>query len=165
MRAALNVAALGCRGPAEATLIADYNRLLADKRKVLATAYARTEADTRAAGGKDWRDVHDRRMTQVYNFFAQPPAKTRFCTIATQVAGEAAAMPAADFSAFAATALPRLEAPFLDFYRAYDTYRRDLAAWQARARPATQLTYAPLDTVITWSPAPDRRLATAESTP
>lgn len=136
VRSALNVAALGCRGPQEATLIADYNRLLADKRAVLATAFARTEADARASEGKAWRDAHDRQMTRVYNFFAQPPAKAGFCAVAVLVATEAAATPPAAFETFAKDALPRLEAPFLDFFARYDTYRSDLAAWRAANPPS-----------------------------
>lgn len=133
LRSALNVAALGCRGPQEATLTADYNRLLADKRSLLATAFARTEADARASGGKDWRDAHDRQMTRLYNYFALPPAKPAFCQVAVQVAAEAAVTPAASFQTFADTALPRLEAPFLDFFARYDSYRIQLAQWRSKA--------------------------------
>lgn len=152
VRSALNVAALGCRGPQEATLIADYNRLLSDKRAVLAAAFARTEADARASEGKAWRDAHDRQMTRVYNFFAQPPAKVGFCAVAVTVAAEAAATPAAAFETFARAALPRLEAPFLDFYVRYDAYRVELAAWRAANPPPSTLAAA--------ADAPSRRPAT-----
>ncbi|WP_156679804.1 hypothetical protein [Sphingomonas profundi] len=171
VRSALNVAALGCRGAGEAALIADYNQLLASKRAVLKAAFAATEAESRKAGG-DWRDAHDREMTQTYNFFAQPPAKERFCAVAAVVAAEAAAVPPDGFAAFSGPALARLEEPFTDFYRAYESYRRDLAAWEAgdraiAAQPApaaTTLAYAPVETIIAWAPAADtgdRRLASA----
>lgn len=181
VRSALNVAALGCRGEQEAAITANYNALLATKKTLLKTAFAQTEAEARKAGG-DWRDAHDREMTQVYNFFAQPPAKAAFCATAAAVAAEAAAVPAQQFQAFAGPALARLEAPFLDFYAAYDTYRRDLAAWEAgdrptmpetapataiaaAPRPAVTLAYASMDDVLAWSPADgpsDRRLASAD---
>lgn len=175
VRSALNVAALGCRGEGEAALIANYNALLASKKTLLKTAFAQTEAEARKGGG-DWRDAHDREMTQVYNFFAQPPAKDGFCAIAATVAAEAASIPAQQFSAYAGPALARLEAPFTDFYRAYDRYRSDLAAWEANAAaspamaaaPApgrVTLAYAPIEAVIAWSPdarKDDRRLAAAE---
>ena len=187
VRSALNVAALGCRGEQEAAIVANYNAVLATKKALLKAAFAQTEAQARKNGG-DWRDAHDREMTQTYNFFAQPPAKQRFCEVAAQVAAEAATVPAQEFDAFAGPALARLEAPFTDFYRQFDQYRRDLAAWDAADRTrqtalaaapgsvriaiasetapvAATLAYAPLASVMAWSPgdAPgDRRLASAE---
>jgi hypothetical protein len=161
VRSALNVAALACRGEREAAIVADYNAMLASKKAVLAAAFARTEAEARATGDKAWRDAHDRRMTQVYNFFAQPPAQARFCDTAAIVVAEAAATPPAEFAAFAPVALARLEAPFTDFYRAFDAYRRDLAAWEAGDGTAgVRLAYAPIQTVIGWSPtSADSQLA------
>lgn len=153
VRSALNVAALGCRGTEEATIIANYNALLASKKTLLKTAFAQTEAEARKLGGTDWRDTHDRQMTQTYNFFAQPPAKERFCIVAATVVAEAAAIPPMEFSAFAAPALARLEAPFIDFYRAYDVYRRDLAAWEARDGSRTALVSAPSPRPLTAAPA------------
>lgn len=161
VRSALNVAALACRGEREAAIVADYNTLLASKKAILATAFARTEAEARAGGDKAWRDAHDRRMTQVYNFFAQPPAQAGFCDTAAIVVAEAAATPPVDFAAFAPVALARLEAPFIDFYRAFDAYRRDLAAWEAGDPTAgTRLAYASIETVLAWSPtSADSQLA------
>lgn len=154
VRSALNVAALGCRGANEATIIAGYNMMLVSKKAVLATSLARTEAEARATGGKSWRDAHDRHMTQVYNFFAQPPAKAAFCEAAAAVLAEAAATSPADFPAFAPGALARLEAPFIDFYRAFDAYRRDLAAWDAGDPAAgVRLVYAPMEGVLAWAPS------------
>ncbi len=176
VRSALNVAALGCRGIQENALIANYNMMLASKRAVLATAFAKTESEARKSFGKTaWRDGHDREMTQLYNFFAQPPAKERFCNVAASVAAEAAVIQPADFESFAGPALARLEAPFTDFYRAYDDYRRDLAAWDAGDRraaalqpAAAQLAYASLKTIIAWVPdnaSANRRLASADPVP
>jgi hypothetical protein len=130
VRAALNVAALGCRDAAEAQTVAAYNRLLRDQRDTLAAADTGVKAGYRARHGDGWTDVHDRQMTRVYNFFAQPTGHDAFCVSALEVLHRAATVTPVQFADFAAEALPRLEAPFTDFYRAYDDYRVAFAAWQ-----------------------------------
>ena len=133
MRSALNVAALGCRGGArEAAIIAAYNSMLKVQKAPLAKAMRTTESRYKAERGKTWLADYDAHMTRVYNFFAQPAAQQRFCEVAATVAAEGSAVTPADFTTFAAAALPRLEAPFTDAYRAFDGYRRELAAWQAQ---------------------------------
>ena len=86
---------------------------------------------------------------------------------------QAGAVAPAEFTAFAAAALPRLEAPFTDVYRAYDGYRRDLAAWQAQygtgsyaatdgaqvAAPP-KLAYLKMDQLLRWD-ARERPIRTA----
>jgi hypothetical protein len=109
LRAALNVAALGCgQGPAGAGIVARYNALLIERKAVLATAYA---AETGRYGAE--RGALDRHMTQLYNFFADPVAQRGFCAVAAQVAEEAAAVPADALPDFAVSALPRLEQPVI----------------------------------------------------
>ena len=133
VRAALNVAALGCRDVAERATVAAYNRLIARNSAVLAAAASGVKTRYRARYGAGWEPVHDRDMTRLYNFFAQPPAQRRFCAVARDVLAEAQTVRPADFAAFAAAALPRLEAPFTDFYRDYDVYRTAYAAWRSGA--------------------------------
>jgi hypothetical protein len=165
VRAALNVAAIGCRGPADGGLVPAYNNMLTSQKAVLANANQMVEARFRAAGG-DWQAAHDAYMTRLYNFFAQPAAKAAFCAIADELAPQAAAMPAGGFQAFAASALPRLEAPFIANYRAVDSYRTALAAWTAGQRtqlasaatPAPRLAYADPTMLIDWQPT-ERQLA------
>ncbi|HWL46101.1 MAG TPA: SPOR domain-containing protein [Sphingomonadaceae bacterium] len=135
VRSALNVAALGCR--AEAALLKNYNGFLNDRKTALAAAYAEETARHRAASGLD------RHMTQLYNFFAQPPAQARFCQVASEEAARIRAVPAAGLPDHAAGALGRLEAPFLAFYRDYDQYRRDWAAWKADPRAVAAVAPAP----------------------
>lgn len=130
MRAALNVAALACRGAIEAEMVAGYNQLLSLHQTAFASADAGVKALYRARHGSAWKAEHDRDMTRVYNFFAQPPAHTEFCSAAHEVLAEALSVQPQALEMFAATALPRLEAPFTGFYRAYDTYRSALAAWR-----------------------------------
>lgn len=147
VRAALNVAALGCRDAAETQTVAAYNRLLRAQRETLASADTVVKAAYRARHGADWENAHDRQMTRVYNFFAQPTGHDGFCAAAREVLDRAATVTPAQYADFAAEALPRLEAPFTDFYRAYETYRVEYAAWQrgdhapvqvASAAPASQ---------------------------
>jgi hypothetical protein len=175
MRSALNVAALGCRGGArEAAIIAAYNRMLKVQKAPLAKAVRATESRYKAERGKTWQSDYDAHMTRVYNFFAQPAAQQRFCEVAAEVIAEGAAVSPADFTTFAAAALPRLEAPFTDAYRAFDGYRRELAAWQAQygtgvaladasksgARATPQLAYAEMDGLLRWD-ARESRVRTA----
>ena len=126
LRAALNVAALACRGADEATIIADYNALLAREKKPLATAEASYAAEFKAAGG-DWRDRYDDGMTRLYNFFSQDPAREGFCAAAATTLADAAFVDDAGLPAFAAGRLAVLEKPFTDFYRAYDAWRASKA--------------------------------------
>jgi cell division septation protein DedD len=137
LRSALNVAALTCDRNGTLGLAANYNRLLGRQRRTLAAAY---RAEGTRFGSAAATDTH---VTQVYNFFAQPPAQARFCTAAATVAAEAAAVPTEKLSDFAPAALDRLTAPFTDFYRDYARYQVALADWKkgdhAPGRPAVAL--------------------------
>jgi len=141
VRAALNVAALGCRDAYEAQTVALYNAMLRQQREVLAHADSAVRADYHARYGAGWQDRHDDAMTRLYNFFAQPPAQAAFCEVAHAVLAESATVDPEHFLTFAADALPRLEAPFTEFYRAYDAYRVALADWRAHG-PVQQVAAA-----------------------
>ncbi|RYE01625.1 MAG: hypothetical protein EOP61_10715 [Sphingomonadales bacterium] len=125
VRSALNVAVLAC--PQSPALAATYNQLLRIHREPLKRAHASLAAEKGA-------DL-DVAMTRIYNYFSQPPAQRDFCQTATGLLAEAVAVPPAAFAAFARDALPRLDAPFVAFYRAYDAYRADLALWRAGGAP------------------------------
>ncbi|PXA84036.1 hypothetical protein DMC47_41545 [Nostoc sp. 3335mG] len=170
VRAALNVAAIGCRGASDGGLVTAYNTLLTAQKAELAKANNSVEAKFRAAGG-DWQSAHDAYMTRLYNFFSQPAAKVAFCAAADQIAPQAAA-PAGGFQAFAAQALPQLEAPFLETYRQVDAYKVALAQWQAGATtqlasanpaavagPAPRLAYADIRVLLAWQPDEGVRVA------
>ena len=122
LRAALNVAALACRGPQELTIVAGYNALLSAQKPVLAKAEA-TYASEYKAGGGDWQDRYDDSMTRLYNFFSQSPARDEFCAAAGAVLAQSTGLAAEALPAFAAQNLPLLERPFTDFYRAVDAWR------------------------------------------
>jgi hypothetical protein len=123
LRAALNVASLGCSGPEGQAITAGYNAMLRRDRAELARANAATIA---AEGGQA---AYDEAMTRLYNYFAQPGAKAAFCAAAATVTNDVAA--AGSLGVVAEPALAALDRPFGDFYRTYDSYRVALAAWRA----------------------------------
>lgn len=132
LRAALNVAALGCgQGPAGAGIVTRYNALLTERKAVLATAYAAEKARYGAERG-----ALDRHMTQLYNFFADPAAQRGFCAAAAEVVEKVAATPAAALPGFAATALDELERPVV-------APRMTIASTSRMAASASEPTSAP----------------------
>jgi cell division septation protein DedD len=121
--------------------------MLGRQRKALTSAY---KAEGARFGSASATDAH---VTQVYNFFAQPPAQSRFCAVATSVAAEAAALPAEKLADFAPGALDRLARPFTDFYDDYARYKVTLAAWEKgdhrTAQPAMAMrAVAPASTTV-----------------
>lgn len=122
VRVALNVAALSCRGSEGLAITAGYNALLTREKAALARA---DKAVIAAAGGQA---PYDAAMTRLYNYFAQPGAKTGFCAAAAAVTNQIATSTRLGESS--AQALAQLDAPFTDFYRAYGSYQIRLADWQ-----------------------------------
>lgn len=148
LRAGLNVAALACRGPDEALVVARYNALIARHRGALKNAEAALAAQYRLSGGSEWRAQYDRSMTSLYNFFSQSFAREDFCAAAGAILAEAQALDDAALGGFATARLPLLDAAFTDFYRAFD-------AWRA-AR-----VIAPVIIAAVAAPGPLPRVATA----
>ena len=112
MRAALNVAALGCRDADEGTTVAAYNQLIHDRGAALAIANDAVSARYKAQYGAAWQDARERDMTKLYNFFAQPTAQAEFCATAKAVLTQLASVESAKLTDFAVEELPALEAPF-----------------------------------------------------
>lgn len=121
-RAALNVAALACRGPDEDGIVAGYNAMLNSRKAVLKDAQTQLSLEYKARGG-DWQDRYDDQMTRLYNFFSQSQPRDAFCRAAAATLADSARMQQADFAVFAAERLAVLEKPFTDFYAAYDAWR------------------------------------------
>ncbi|HEX4694265.1 hypothetical protein [Sphingomonas sp.] len=144
LRAALNVAALACRGPTGDAIAARYNAALRTHAASLARAETDLAAEYRASGG-DWRDRYDDAMTALYNFFALAPARAGFCAAADRVLDEMAAVGPTALSQFATAHMAAIDRPFTDFYRAYD-------AWRTQ-RPAATLAMA---AAISPAPPPAR---------
>lgn len=132
LRSALNVAALNCLQPQHAGILPVYKTLLKTHARALTAANRTVAAEFRTRYGAGFASQRDQYMTQVYNYFALPPTLPRFCDAALAVSGELAAVKPGKYDAFAATALPRLDAVFEDFFRAFEQYRADAAAWDAQ---------------------------------
>lgn len=157
LRSALNVAALNCQAPEHASLVDNYGAKLKIHARELSATNRALESEFRQRYGATFRDVQDSYMTQVYNYFALPPAKNQFCDVATNIAGEVVTVSPGELSVFAATALPRIETVFEDFFRAYEQYRVDLRAWNSQYGPPTVTTTVqgytnPLDPAVTVAP-------------
>lgn len=133
LRSALNVAALQCN-LADPGGIAHYNQLLKVHAARFAAAHRALEAEYRRGGG-DWQDRFDDAMTRLYNYFALPPVRDPFCATAMPMLTQLAALPAGGIDAAAPASIAALDQPFIDFYRAYDHYRTELAAWRAAQPP------------------------------
>lgn len=140
LRAGLNFAALGCRGPQEAGIVARYNAMLAAQKPVLAGAERALIAEYRTSGGTQWRDAYDDAMTRLYNYYALAPARAALCATADRLLTEAATVTPDAFPAFAAQRLPEVDRAFTDFYRAYDAWRAQ--GTQPLPRAVPQVTYA-----------------------
>lgn len=132
LRIALNVAALSCRGPDEAILVANYTRFLDTNRAAITRAERWVIADQARLTGTNGVPARDALSTRLYNYFAQPPVKTEFCSRATAIMAFAAAEPTATMMTFATARLPEIDQPFVDFYNAYARYQANYAAWRAQ---------------------------------
>ena len=84
-------------------------------------------------------------MTKVYNYFTLPPAKVAFCDAALELSNESVLVAPADLDSFAARALTRFEGVFEDFFRAFERYETNVAAWDRQYGPPQGLypTYGP----------------------
>ena len=162
LRAALNVAALACRGPDEATIVAGYNALLASQKATLNGAQARLTAEYKTrfgAAGGDWQDRYDDQMTRLYNFFSQSQARDAFCNAAVATLADSASVAPTDLPAFASGRLAVLEKPFTDFYAAYDAWRAERAAANRMAMADTvQPAPRTVQAIPVATPAPRPRL-------
>lgn len=132
LRSAFNVAALNCVEPEYAAVLQGYKDFLKVHDKSLDKANAELAKSFKGAFGAKGTRERETYQTQVYNFFAVPPVKTTFCNAALQIATDMATVPAGQLEGYAPQGLAKIEAPFLEFFNAYDQYRADLAAWQAK---------------------------------
>jgi hypothetical protein len=134
-RSGWNVAALNCLDPEHEKPILDgYSAFLKQNQRKLSAANTALDAQFRRENGTRSAALRAREtfMTQVYNYFALPPARADFCNIALTISNEYMATPPEDISQFAATRLPMMDAAFERFFRAYEQYRIDSAAWDLR---------------------------------
>lgn len=134
LRSAWNVAALNCLAPEYEPILTGYRNFLTKNARPLKALNDRLEKDF-ARRHKTKRDAivaRDGSVTQVYNFFALPAARSGFCRAALDMANAAIALPPADPLAFAKANFDGLLAPFETFFDEYEAYQRASAEWDAK---------------------------------
>jgi hypothetical protein len=132
LKTGLNVAAIGCRGPEEAPLVAAYNQIIKSHTRSIVAAEKKVIADLAKANRTTGVKERDRLSTQLFNYFAQPPAQRPFCERALVLAQTVSTTPTAQLYANAAEQLATLDQPFTDFYAAFERYKAEAAAWDAQ---------------------------------
>lgn len=132
LKTGLNVAAIGCRGPEEATLVSAYNQIIKSHTRTIQAAEKKVIADLGKASRTSGVKERDKLSTQLFNYFAQPPAQRPFCERALVLAQTLATTPSAQLFANAGEQLATLDQPFTDFYAAFERYKAEAAAWDAQ---------------------------------
>ena len=135
LRSAYNVAALGCLRPEHVDILVGYKRFLKIYKVGLLKANRAVDAEYRKRFGKAYIRPREAYMTQVYNYYAFPPTLPRFCDAALLMARESMTLKPVDLTAFAARYVPQFDLVYENFYRSYDQYRADAAAWDAKYAP------------------------------
>lgn len=156
LRIGLNVAAIGCRGLEEATLVSAYNDIVKKHANIIRSTENSVIKQLGRETDTNGKAARDRLSTQLFNYFAQPPAQAAFCKTANELAQVVATTPSTALVDNAAAQLAQIDQPFVDFYEAYAKYQTDVAAWDARyappppvaAAPANSLTAADSDTSL-----------------
>lgn len=134
LRSAWNVAALNCLAPEYEPILQGYRNFLTQNARSLKAVNDRIEADY-ARKHKTKRAAmvaRDGQVTQVYNFFALPAARSGFCRAALDMSSRALAAPSGDPLSFARANFDGLLAPFETFFDEYEAYQRASAEWDAK---------------------------------
>lgn len=132
LRSGYNVAALNCRDPKHAEILVNYRAFLKAHVKTLKATNSKVDAEFRAKHGSGYVRHREKFMTEVYNHFAIPPVQPAFCNAALAMSKDVKLVKSVNLSAFATTALPSLEIVFDDFYKRYDQYKVEMAAWETK---------------------------------
>ncbi|HZU63813.1 MAG TPA: hypothetical protein VFF98_09025 [Novosphingobium sp.] len=132
LRSAFNVAALNCSGPQYAELTPAYSAFLKKQARALTLANKAVDTEFRQRDGKAFLHQREAYLTQLYNFYAFPPTLPAFCDEALDISRDSAGIAAKDLPAFADRHLGHVSRLYEAFYAAYDRYRADLAAWEAK---------------------------------
>ena len=133
-RSAWNVAALNCLDARYQPILDAYSSYIKDYARPLKRVNDRIDADYR----REYRarraaiQARESQMTMVYNYFALPPARSDFCRTALGISQQYLASEQVDPEAFALTNFTAFEGPFERFFKAYEEYERESAAWDAR---------------------------------
>jgi len=141
VRSAFNVAALNCQRPEHAEILTAYKAFLKAHKTGLAKINHAVDGEFRKKFGAAFIRPREAYMTQVYNYYAFPPTVSRFCDAALLMARESQSLKSAELNAFSARNLAMLDTVFENFFRSYEQYRADAAAWDAKyASTATATT-------------------------
>ena len=137
LRSGWNVAALNCLDPRYQPILDGYKALLKTHAKRLTKVNTDLDKQYRTEFGAGVKAIRAREayMTQLYNYFALPPARDYFCDAALQLSQESLLVPPKDIDAFALINLPKLEAAFEHFFQDMERWRIDVAAWDAKYGP------------------------------
>lgn len=131
-RSGWNVAALNCVEPRYQPILDGYKAFLGNNNKRLTAINKALDQQYRREHGSAATRTREAYMTQVYNYFALPPARNYFCEAALQVSNNALAAPPGDIDAFALTALPVFEGAFEQFFSDYERFKVAVAQWDAQ---------------------------------
>jgi len=134
-RSGWNVAALNCMEPKNAAILEGYKQFLQKHGKRLTAVNKAIDKDYKARLGAQATREREAYLTQVYNYFALPPAHEYFCDAAREMSERALLAPPTDADAFALAELPRLEAAFERFFQEMERYRIEVAQWDAMYGP------------------------------
>ena len=154
LRSAYNVAALNCLRPEHADILVGYKRLLKIYKVGLLKANRGVDADYRTRFGAKFIRPRETYMTQVYNYYAFPPTLPSFCDAALAMARESMTLKPLDLTAFAQRYVPLFDLVFENFYRSYDQYKVDAAAWDAKYAPVAVVLPVLGPTAAPTSPVP-----------
>ncbi|KMS54931.1 hypothetical protein V474_17840 [Novosphingobium barchaimii LL02] len=144
LRSGYNVAALNCVEPQFAPILDGYKRFLKTYDKSLTKASAEIDRSFKTQHkGRAAIVARETYQTQVYNFFSLPPVDAGFCKAAMELSAELTTIEPSQFENYSYQGLAKLEAPFKEFFTAYEQYRADLAAWQSRYGAGGLITVRP----------------------
>ncbi|WP_073977200.1 hypothetical protein, partial [Erythrobacter donghaensis] len=134
LRSAWNVAALNCLAPEYEPILEGYRAFLTRNVRALKAVNDRIEKTytSRIKVKRDAIIARDGYTTQVYNFFAEPAARSGFCRAALEMANRALITPPTDPLAFAQANFDGLLVPFEQFFDDYEAYQRASAEWDAK---------------------------------
>ncbi|WP_052505581.1 hypothetical protein [Novosphingobium sp. P6W] len=144
LRSGYNVAALNCVEPEFAPILEGYKRFLKTYDKSLDKASAEIDRSFKTLHkGRAAIVARESYQTQVYNFFSLPPVDAGFCKAAMELSTDLTTIEPSQFESYSYQGLAKLEAPFKEFFTAYEQYRADLAAWQSRYGAGGLITVRP----------------------
>lgn len=134
LRSAWNVAALNCLAPEYDPVLQGYRAFLANNTRTLKAVNDRIEKtyNDRFRVRRSAIVARDAESTQVYNFFANPAARSGFCLAALDVANRYLAAPKTLPLAFAQANFTVMLAPHENFFDQYEAYQRASAEWDAK---------------------------------